>query len=240
MTKEHPPSELHTGDLHERALAAASALRHQATGAAAPDLRHVALARRVAVGATLAALGLIAGTVLVIALVASAALPWVIGAIMAATVVGVIALGLHAGGHGLFLPLPVLALAAVWAFTVSTGNWASPFSWALAGLTFGGAVLAAALVLPIVIASRGMAGSPLGTDALQGATGVAMTALSPAGIARVNNETWTAKSLSGPLPAGAPVHVARVEGLHLLVWSEAGNVPGPEALGSTNQSKEGE
>jgi membrane-bound ClpP family serine protease len=67
---------------------------------------------------------------------------------------------------------------------------------------------------------------------------VAITALAPTGIARVKNETWTAQSVSGPLPAGAPVHVVKVEGVRLLVWSEAGNIPGPDALGLTNQEKE--
>ena len=63
--------------------------------------------------------------------------------------------------------------------------------------------------------------------------------LTPTGIARVNNETWTAQSLSGPLPAGAPVHVVKVEGLRLFVWSEAGDILGLEALGSTKRRKGG-
>ena len=62
--------------------------------------------------------------------------------------------------------------------------------------------------------------------------------MTPTGIVRVNNETWTAQSLSGPLPAGAPVHVVKVEGLRLFVWSEAGDIPGPEALGPANEEKE--
>ena len=65
-----------------------------------------------------------------------------------------------------------------------------------------------------------------------------MTQLSPTGIARVAGETWTAQSLSGSLPAGAPLHVAKVEGLKLLVWSEDGEVPGPEVLAHENQIRE--
>jgi membrane-bound ClpP family serine protease len=71
-----------------------------------------------------------------------------------------------------------------------------------------------------------------------GADGITLGPLDPVGLAKVNNETWTAQSVSGPLPAGAPIHVVKVEGLRLLVWSEAGNVLGPDALGLANQEKE--
>ena len=40
------------------------------------------------------------------------------------------------------------------------------------------------------------------------------------------------------MPAGAAVHVVKVEGLRLLVWSEAGTIPGPNVLGQTTQEKE--
>jgi membrane-bound ClpP family serine protease len=70
------------------------------------------------------------------------------------------------------------------------------------------------------------------TPPLAGAEGSALTALSPTGVVRVAGETWTAESVSGPLPVGAPVHVVSVRGLRLLVWSEAGSVPGAEALES--------
>ena len=88
------------------------------------------------------------------------------------------------------------------------------------------------------LAYRHARGAGPGTEQLVGASGTTLSPLTPSGIARVNNETWTAESLSGPLPSGAPVHVVRVDGLRLLVWSEAGAVPGHEALGSTNKEKE--
>ena len=59
---------------------------------------------------------------------------------------------------------------------------------------------------------------------------MALSALAPVGIARVRGETWTAESISGPLPVGAPVHVVRAEGLRLLVWSEEGEVAGTGPL----------
>jgi membrane-bound ClpP family serine protease len=238
MTEEDSMSQRYTGDLHGRALAAASSLRHQATGAATPDLRHLAVVRRVTVGVGLGALGLVAGVVLLLSLVASAALPWVVGVGLVLAVAAVAVLGIHAGGHGWFLPLPVVGLVALWAVTVMAGgSWASPAAWIFAALALASALLAAILFFP-AIAFRNMAVPPLGGAALVGASGVAVSPLAPTGIARVNNETWTAESLSGELPAGAPVHVAKVEGLRLLVWSEAGNVPGPEALGSIYQEKE--
>ena len=237
MTEDDSAFPGPTEDLHHRALAAAATLRHHATGAATPDLAHLALARRISVSAGLAALTLVAGAVVVLSLVASAALPWVIGGGLVLAVAGVIILGFHAGGHGWFVPIPVLVLAVIWAVTVSAGSWSSPVAWVLAALAFISALVAVVLVLPAV-AYRKVAGPPLGSAALLGAAGVTVSSLSPTGIARVRNETWTAESLSGPLPAGAPIHVARVEGLRLLVWSEAGNVPGPEALGSIHPEKE--
>ena len=201
------------------------------------DLRHMAVARHIFVIAVMSAFALLAVAVLVVSLLAPGALPWMVGAVLALAVLGVIVLGIHAGGHGWFVPLPVLVLAAAWAVAVSAGTWRSPAAWVFAALAFLGAVPAAALVLPAV-AYRRATFAPRGTAALPGSDGVALTALAPTGIARVNNETWTARSVSGPLPAGAPVHVVSVEGVRLLVWSEAGDIPGPDALGLTNQEKE--
>jgi len=235
MTSEHPPQMV---DLHRRAMAAVSALQAQASGATAPDLHHLALVRRIALVAALGGLGLFLGVIVLVSVFASGALPWLVGAVLAIAVGGVILLGVHAGGHhGLLLPLPVLVLAAVWAVTISAGSWSSPFAWVLAALVFLSALAAAVLIVP-ALAYGHAAPLPTGPSALLGVTGVALSALSPTGIARVNNETWTAESLSGPLPAGAPVHVAKVEGLRLLVWSETGDVPGAQDLGFINQERE--
>jgi membrane-bound ClpP family serine protease len=201
------------------------------------ELRHMAVARQLFVTAVVSAFALLAAAVLLVSLVAPGALPWMVGVVLALAVLGVIVLGIHAGGHGWFVPLPVLVLAAAWAVAVSAGTWRSPAAWVFAALAFLGAVPAAVLVLP-AIAYRRATFAPSGTAALPGSDGVALTPLAPTGIARVNNETWTAQSVSGPLPAGAPVHVVKVEGVRLLVWSEAGNIPGPDALGLTNQEKE--
>jgi membrane-bound ClpP family serine protease len=237
MTEDHLRSHLQLGELNQRATAAASALLQKANTANAPDLRHLALARRLFLVAAVGVLGLVIGAVLLVSFLASGALPWIVGSILVLASVGVIILGIHAGGHGWFVPLPVLVLAGAWALTVSAGGSSSTGAWVLAALAFISAALAAVLVVP-AIAYRHAPLAVRGPDALVGASGMTLSPLNPTGRARVNNETWTAESLSGPLPAGVPIHVVRVAGLRLLVWSEVGAVPGPDALGLTNQEKE--
>jgi len=237
MTDENLRSQLHVGELAERASSAASALVGKATRATVPDLRHIAIARRLSIVAALAVLALVVGSILAVSLFASGALPWIVGTVLVAAVVGVIVLGLHAGGHGWFVPLPVLVLVGAWALVVSAGHWTSPAAWALAALAFVSAFAAAALVVPAVAFRHALGPSRSSTLPL-GADGIALSPLCPVGLAKVNNETWTAESVSGPLPAGAPVHVVKIEGLRLLVWSETGNVLGPDALGLANQEKE--
>jgi membrane-bound ClpP family serine protease len=224
MSEEHLRSHLQLGELNQRASSVASALLQKTTGPQPPDVRHLALARRLLVTAALSVLALLVGAVLLVSVLASGALPWVVGTILVLATVGVIVLGLHAGGHGWFVPIPVLVLVVAWALTASAGGWAC-------------AVVAAILVVP-AIAYRHAPLKPVGAQALVGASGTTLSPLAPTGTARVNNEIWTAQSLSGPLPAGVPVHVVKVEGVRLLVWSEAGDVLGLETLGSTKQEKE--
>ena len=66
--------------------------------------------------------------------------------------------------------------------------------------------------------------------ALRGTSGVAVTELTPVGVVRVGGENWSAESVSGPLPAGAPVHVLGARGVRLEVWSEVGTVPDATVL----------
>lgn len=184
---------------------------------------------------TLGRVWLVAAVGLVVVLVTLAAVistvdkadaAWVTGALLAAVLALTVVLCAHVGGHAWLVPVPAAALASVWAVTVGSGGASSALGWWLAGGTAaasGVAVLVAlpALAHPIVQAGPG---------ALRAAEGTALTPLSPTGVVRVAGELWTAESLSGPLPAGVPVHVVRVDGLRLLVWSEAGTVPGADAV----------
>jgi membrane-bound ClpP family serine protease len=153
---------------------------------------------------------------------------WVTGAVLAGVVALTVALCVHAGGHVWLVPVPASTLAALWAVTVGSGEASGAVAWWLAG----GTVAASGLAVVVALSAFGHPTVRIrtGADALRAAEGTALTALSPTGMVRVAGEPWTAESLSGPLPAGAPVHVVRVDGLRLLVWSEAGTVPGPEAL----------
>lgn len=169
--------------------------------------------------------------------VAIPALPWAVGAVLALAATAALVLGLHAGGHGLLVPVPVVVLAVAWGFAGAGAGWTSPVAWALAVLAFLSALVGAALVAPAVLYRRAAQPPPPSTS-LVGAAGIALGPLTPRGIVRVGTETWTAESLSGALAAGAPVHVAKVEGLRLLVWSEAGTVASAEDLDLSYQPKE--
>ena len=90
MSEEHLRSHLQLGELGGRASSAASALLQKTTGAQAPDLRHIALARRLFVTAAIAVLGLLIGSVLLVSFLASGALPWIVGVILILAAVAVI------------------------------------------------------------------------------------------------------------------------------------------------------
>jgi membrane-bound ClpP family serine protease len=172
--------------------------------------------------------GLLGTLVVVVSLVDRADIAWVTGAVLAGLVALTVALCVHAGGHVWLVPVPAAALAAVWAVTVGSGNGSGAVAWGLAGGTAAASGLALLVALPAL--ADPVVRIRTGADALQAAEGTSVTPLSPTGVVRVGGEPWTAESLSGPLPAGVPVHVVRVDGLRLQVWSEAGTVPGPEAL----------
>jgi membrane-bound ClpP family serine protease len=172
--------------------------------------------------------GLLATLAAVVSVVDRADIAWVTGVVLVGVVALTVGLCVHAGGHVWLVPVPAAALAAMWAVTVGSGNASSALTWWLAGGTAAASGLAVLVALPAL--AHPMVGIRTGADALRAAEGTAVTPLSPTGVVQVAGEPWTAESLSGPLPVGAPVHVVRVDGLRLQVWSEAGTVPGPGAL----------
>ncbi len=134
MTEEHARSHLQLGSLNERA--SASTLMQRSNGSSASGAGDGAAARRLFVMGVLGAVALLVVVVGLVSVFASGALPWLVGTIVVVATVGVVVLGLHAGGHGWFVPLPVLVLAGAWALTGSAGNWTSGVAWTLAALAF--------------------------------------------------------------------------------------------------------
>jgi membrane-bound ClpP family serine protease len=171
---------------------------------------------------TIAVVAGIGGVVFALAAVAApGGLRWGTGAVLLVLLGATWLLCAHAGGHAWFVPLPALALAAVWALTVSShGAVAGWWLVALTATACGGGVMVVRTALGQQLRG-GLAPLPF----LRGAAGVAVTELRPAGVVRVGGETWSAASVSGPLPAGAPVHVMAARGVRLEVWSEVGTVP---------------
>jgi membrane-bound serine protease (ClpP class) len=164
----------------------------------------------------------------VAAVSAPTALRWGTGVILLLLLGATLLLCAHAGGHAWFVPLPALVLAVVWAFTASASS--SVAGWWLVALC--ACASAAALVVASTALRQRLKGTLVGLPSLRGSDGVAMTPLTPMGVVQVAGEKWTAESVSGPLPAGAPVHVLGVRGVRLEVWSEMGTVPDGRMLGS--------
>lgn len=218
-------------DLEERARQAAHQLR-QATALDPPHFHDALnLARAGKVVSTVfgvAVLAFLAGVVFAAgSIVGPAAFVWLAAGILIALVVATSAVAAHAGGHALLVSLPGAALAVAWFVSISGGHREASAWWFLAGsCAFSAmAVMLAAWILRARAITRSVP-----TLSLVGATGVAVSALDPVGVARVQGETWTAESISGSLAPGAPVHVVRIQGLRVLVWSETGDVVGADGL----------
>ena len=171
---------------------------------------------------TIAVLAAIGGVVFAVAAVAApAGLLWGTGAVLLVLLAATWLLCAHAGGHAWFVPLPAFVLAAVWAVTASSHSAVAGW-WlvALSATACGGGVIVASTAL-----RQRLRGGLALLPSLRGADGVAVTELRPMGVVRVGGETWSAESVSGPLPAGAPVHVLTARGVRLEVWSEVGTIP---------------
>jgi membrane-bound ClpP family serine protease len=176
---------------------------------------------------TIAVLAAVGGVALAVAAVADpVTVRWGTGAILLVLLAATVLFCAHAGGHAWFVPLPAFALAALWAFTASARSPAAGW-WllTLSAVACGGAVVIAGTALRQRFQASLVVCTPV-----RGASGAAVTALSPVGVVQVGGETWSAESVSGTLPAGVPVHVLSVRGVRLLVWSEVGTVPGASVI----------
>jgi membrane protein implicated in regulation of membrane protease activity len=186
------------------------------------------ISRVARLGLTVAVVAMLGGIAFAVAEVsAPAAVRWGTGIILLVLLAAAVLLCAHAGGHAWFVPLPALALAALWAFTASASSPAA--GWLLVALC--AFASGAALVVASTALRQRLRGTLVGLPSLRGRDGVAVTSLSPVGVVQVAGENWTAESVSGPLPVGAPVHVLGVRGVRLEVWSELGAVPDGRMLG---------
>ena len=89
-------------------------------------------------------------------------------------------------------------------------------SWTTIAGTVGG-MLGVLFCLLYIVRQALRGSSRLGASALEGAKGVAATALCPRGTVSLNSELWRAESLEGNIPEGADVLVSSSEGLTLKV-----------------------
>jgi len=78
-----------------------------------------------------------------------------------------------------------------------------------------------------------------GLESLVGATGVALSPLTPKGAVRLQGETWRAKSEGGDLPKDAPVEVLGTEGLTLIVRPRDGSDSAGEAQKADPEKPQG-
>jgi membrane-bound ClpP family serine protease len=195
-------------------------------GSPSPDLAVLVTATRVprmgrlllilATPTALAGLAFAAGL-----LVAHVAVLWVTGAVILVLLTATGFLAANAGGHAWFLSLPVLVLAIAWGFTASSRSSAA--GWSLVALT--ATASAAAMTVAGVALRQRLHRELTLLPPLRGCTGVAVTELTPVGVVQLGGETWSAESVSGMLPAGAPIHALKARGIRLQVWSEVGTVP---------------
>ena len=81
--------------------------------------------------------------------------------------------------------------------------------------------IALAVTRPLVKKLKKRGSQPTNADRFVGKTGVVITAVDnsiPQGMVRVDNEKWTARSVSGePIEEGAGVTVTAIEGVKLMV-----------------------
>jgi membrane-bound ClpP family serine protease len=137
----------------------------------------------------------------------------------------------HKGHHGIILAGISLAGALLLTIEIAT---ASPSSFGvlkvvapLAFLVFAGVLGIRTVATVRKLSARAPYSSP--NIQLYGAQGIAKTDLAPNGVVTLNGESWSATSLDRPIKKGATVHVAEVQGLRLVVWSEDPECVEPES-----------
>jgi membrane-bound ClpP family serine protease len=164
---------------------------------------------------------------------------WIVAGILLGVVVLAALIGFHTGPHAHAAAGVAGVLAAAWLVVMALDGRSSSILWALltADVVVSGGIG--------VLAWKGLQdyGRPHpthhGRRAVEGAPGVAVTALSPEGIVRARGEEWTAVSLNGSVAAGGRVHVVRADGVRLEVLAEDAAPPAGAELFSLDAGEEG-
>ena len=168
--------------------------------------------------------GILGAIAIVLAFIGSNALPLNVGGLLLILIgVGLLALEVVVASYGLLTVGGVVALV-LGAFALWTGVEPGVESidvtvspWIVAIIAAVGVVYAWVLVRALVQMRRtgGLSNRPV--PSLVGASGTAQTIIAPTGIAYADGESWSARTRSGDISAGAPVRVVGVDGLELIV-----------------------
>ena len=150
---------------------------------------------------------------------------WVIAGVLLGLVVLASLVGFHSGPHTHAAAGVLGALAAVWLVVMLAEGRSAPALWALLSadvvVTVGiGALAYYALSGHGGYTLPGYRGTGHHSMRIEGAEGQAVSDLRPDGIVSVRGERWSATSVNGAVPAGTPVQVLGVSGVHLEVWGE--------------------
>ncbi|MGH8989244.1 MAG: NfeD family protein [Acidimicrobiales bacterium] len=147
----------------------------------------------------------------------------VVGVLLGCMLIALLA-GFHMGPHSHAAAAVLGLVVAVLLIIMAFSRLSAPVLWVIFGcdvaLSGGVAVLAWK-----GLQSRHTPSMPA-PNRLEGASGVAESALVPDGLVKIHGETWSATSLNGNLPAGAHVQVIR-EGVRLGVWGEDVDISSP-------------
>lgn len=180
--------------------------------------------------------GILGAIAIVVALIGSNALPLNVGGLLLILIgVGLLALEAVVASYGLLTVGGVVSLVlggfALWT-GVEPGELAVDVTvspWLIAVVAAVG-VLYAWVLVRALLQMRGsgvVANKPVA--ALVGGIGTAQTIIGPTGIAYAGGESWSARSRSGDIRAGAPLRIVDVEGLELIVEpAPGGGAPGTE------------
>lgn len=145
---------------------------------------------------------------------------WIVaGVLLGLVVLGIVA-GFHVGPHAHLAGAIAGVIAAAWLVIMLALGDARPILYVLLGADVSITALMGFAGWRVLSSPHGLAEHDVPPPSAEGRHGVAVKALDPEGIVRVEGEEWSAVSLNGPIASGAEVQVIRVNGVRLEVWGE--------------------